>query len=268
MASEHDSLDIVSQAFCLAELVNRVTETARQFYYAVMLAGHDCPTCGGGLVMLKEGACRCTVCGMALDPTIAFQRCTACGGAPRLAIRRYYCARCGIDVLSRFLFDGLVFDAEYFRRKMIEYRESRVDQRERVRQMLAESRSAAIQPQPVDLTAVPGLLEALNRLMQTDTPVVALSLPPAFNLNRYEAHIQAHIGPIAVSLERIPPLGENRRLDRIWRFIAIVFLVHAGILDAWQDGPDVMVIKHETDPERHAIPGDLEETDGIERAAG
>ena len=53
--------------------------------------------------------------GTGFDPTIAFQRCTACDGRIGLQIRRYRCRKCGSEVVSRFLFDGLVFNAEYFR---------------------------------------------------------------------------------------------------------------------------------------------------------
>jgi hypothetical protein len=38
------------------------------------------------------------------------------------------------------LFDGLVFDTDYFRQKMVESRQRKREQRERVRQMLAEIR--------------------------------------------------------------------------------------------------------------------------------
>ena len=58
-----------------------------------------------------------------------------------------------------------------------------------------------------------------------------------FDLTRYQAHVQAHIRPIA-NLEQIPPLSEDRRKDRVWRFIAIIFLAHAGLIDIWQNGQD------------------------------
>ena len=263
METEHESPDIVSHAFCMATAVERFMEQARMFYYAVMLSGHACPKCGGNLEMIQEGACRCCSCEHTLDPTVAFQQCELCGGRLQLNVRRYSCSQCGKDLVSRFLFDGLVFDAEYFRHKMAESRAHKQELRERVREMLAESRSAALPPQPMDLNSMPGLLEALNQLVQTGGSVAELSLPPTFSLSRYQAHVEAHIRPIAISLEQIPPLSENTRLDRIWRFIAIIFMAHAGILDVWQDGPNVMVMKREVDAERPGVPGDLEEADGI-----
>jgi len=94
--------------------------------------------------MVAEGRCKCTCCGDELDPTVNFQRCSACGGIPMLRISRYKCRDCSGDIASRFLFDGLVFDKDYFRRKMSESRQRKEEQHERVRQMLAESRSPTL----------------------------------------------------------------------------------------------------------------------------
>ena len=250
---------IIEQAFALAEAVDRFREQARRYYYLVMLSGHACPQCSGSLEMTQEGRCRCCACDRELDPTVEFQRCSICGGQPRVSVRRYSCRQCGADVPSRFLFDGLVFDTEYFRQRMAESRERKQELREQVRQMLAESRSGVIQLPAAELEAVPGLIDALNALAGGVELPVVLEQTPRFSLSRYEAHIQAHIGPITLSLEQIPPLSENRRLDRIWRFIAIIFMAHAGILDAWQEGPTIMVIQRETNPERQGVPGDFEE---------
>ena len=263
METEHESPDIVSHAFCMATAVERFMEQARMFYYAVMLSGHACPKCGGNLEMIQEGECRCCSCGHTLDPTLMFQQCELCGGKPKRTIRRYQCSQCGHDMASRFRFDGMVFDAEYFRQKMAESRAHKQELRERVRQMLAESRSAALPPQPMDLNSMPGLLDALNQLVQTGGSSAELALPPTFSLGRYQAHVEAHIRPIAISLEQIPPMSENTRLDRIWRFTAIIFLAHAGILDVWQDGPTIMVKQRETDTEGQGVPGSIEEADGI-----
>ena len=128
----------------MAEAVEAFMEKARRFFYSVMLIGHRCPRCNGPLTTVSEGRCRCGYCGHELDPTVAFQRCPDCGGAPRLSVRKYRCRQCGRDVTSRFLFDGLVFDREYFRHKMLESRQRRKELRERVRQMLAESRSGVL----------------------------------------------------------------------------------------------------------------------------
>ena len=247
-------------SFSLAERVTRWAEQARRFFYAVMLWDHACPGCGGALAMVKDGQCQCEECGKAFDPTVEFQRCMACGGQTMLAIRRYRCRQCGVEVPSRFLFEGLVFDAEYFRQRMIETRQRREELREQVRKMLANSRSLPIGPVETDLGEIPGLLEALNRLT-IDLPVPAVSWPRReFDLARYEAHLQAHVGPIAVAFDQLPPLTEDSRQDRIWRFVALLFMDHSRAVDLRQEGSIILVKKHDPDTERSAIPGETEAT--------
>jgi len=257
-------INIIEAGFALVDAVARYREQARGYYYEVALSAHTCPRCGAGLAMIQESRCRCRRCGHELDPTVAFQRCSRCGGRPRLSVRRYACSRCGADVPSRFLFDGLVFDAQYFRQKMAESRARRQKLRERVRQLLAGSRSGTFQPPAAELETVSGLMDALNTLTSAIERPMVLEQKPQFSLNRYQAHINAHIRPFPIGMEDIPPLSENRRLDRIWRFIAIIFMAHAGVLDIWQEGPDIMVMPREVNPERQGVPGDLEAVGGIE----
>jgi len=208
------------------------------------------------------------VCRRDFDPTVTFQRCTVCGGTPRLRIRRYECSDCGSDIDSRFVFDGLVFDAEYFRRRMIEHRERKRKQRERVRRMLADSRSPALLPDALDLSGVPGLLDAINDLTSSPTKVAALEPKTGFDLKRYQRHIRAHIQEFPISFGEIPRLVEDARLDRVWRFVAIIFLAHTGLIDVWQDGLDVMVMQGEIDGEGQDVSGNLEDVDGVEGAVG
>jgi hypothetical protein len=243
-------MNIVTLAFDMAKAVEIFVRKARRFFYSVMLLGYRCPKCRGLLVMATEGLCRCNRCGYELDPTIAFQRCSACGGTPILRVRRYQCKNCGGDITSNFLFEALVFDAEYFRQKVAESRQRKKKQAERVKQMLTECRSDPLALQSADLTAMPGLLDVLNSLTQGIVECFEIESRDEFNLKRYEEHIQAHIQDFPVSLDEIPPISkEDARNDRIWRFIALIFMAHAGTVDIWQDGPDIMVMKHETNRE-------------------
>jgi len=150
------------------------------------------------------------------------------------------------DIQSRFLFDGLVFNPEYFRAKMLESRQRKAEQRDRVRQMLAESRSADLLPGAVDLAAVPGLLDALNSLTAGLDVTYENESSDEFDLKRYETHVKAHIQDFSVNLRDIPPLSEDLRKDLIWRFIAVIFLAHAGIINIQQQQKEILVIKRET----------------------
>jgi hypothetical protein len=259
---------MVQLALDLAGVVDRFVGHARSFFNAVVLSGVSCPQCDGHLAMERDGRCRCTACAHSIDPTITFQRCPTCGAKPKLHIRRYACSSCGAEITSRFLFDGLAFDATYFRQKMSESRERQRERRERVRQMLAETRSASLLPPAADLAEASDLLAALNQLTGECEPAFPALPRSGFNLKRYESHVQAHIQPVAVDWEQIPPLSKDARIDRVWRFIAIIFLAHAGIADVWQVGHIIMVRQRETDRERQEFPGDTADTDGIERPLG
>jgi len=261
-------MDIIAWAFKLVGAVGRLADRARQLYYAIVLMGHACPDCGGRLTMVREGLCRCRACGQELDPTVAFHACGACGGRLELRMRRYRCKDCRADVASRFLFDGLAFDAEYFRQKMTESRQRKRELRERVRKMLAESRSPHLDSMPADLAAIPGLVDALNWLVVGATEAVLWQPSTGFDLERYQSHVEAHIRDFPAGLDGIPRLTEDARKDRVWRFIAIIFMAHAGLLDVWQEGSTIWVVKHEADREGQDVPGDLEAVDGIEGSLG
>ena len=261
-------MEIIRLAFRLAEAVTGFAGRARQLYYAVVLMGHECPECGGMLEMVTEGRCKCQGCHLEFDPTLAFQRCSDCGGRLRLSIRRYRCSECGGDAASRFLYDGLAFDAEYFRQKMTESRQRKRELRARVRKMLAESRSPHLDVLPADLAAIPGLMDALNGLVLGTTEAVPWQPETGFDLKRYQSHVEAHIRDFPLGLDEIPPLEDPPRKDRVWRFIAVIFMAHAGLVDVWQDGPTIMVMKHEANREGQGVPGDLEDADGIEGPLG
>ena len=262
-------MNIIAMAFRLSEVIGLFKQRARQFFYGVMLMRHACPQCGGSLEMGSEGVCRCRSGGHEFDPTLAFQRCTSCGGTPVLRARRYQCQKCGADIPPHFLFDGLVFNAEYFRAKMAEHRQQKKDRRDRVRQMLAECRSQPLDiPTTLDFDSVPGLLDALNMMTSEAVECFAQEKRETFDLKQYQDCVRAHLSETPVSLDDIPALIDDTRQDRIWRFIAIIFLAHAGVIDIWQDGSTIMVMKHETDREGQDVFGSAEDPDGVERPLG
>ena len=256
--------EIIRRAFELGQAVETFVGHARDFYYEVMLSNATCPRCEGGLRMLRESYCRCASCGSAFDPTVAFQRCPDCEGRVRLRICRYRCVLCGADVRSRFVFDARVYDAEYFRECMAQSRQRKLEGCVQAREAVIDTRSAVLSPVFAGLDEVPGLIEALNGLV-TD-PALAALVPLAakgFDLKRYEAHVQMHLGDAETAFDDIPPLEDNRRLDRIRRFITIIFMAHAGALELRQDGADITVIRCATDRKRSNVFSELEVPDGI-----
>jgi hypothetical protein len=240
-------MSIIGQAFDLARTVEVFMTHARYYYYEVMLSGHACPQCAGPLSMIGESRCSCHSCGDTFDPTVTFQRCSSCEGDLKLRVCRYQCRRCGTDVLSRFFFDGHPFDREYFRQRMAESRERKKEQRERTCVMVVESRSEVIAPLAADLESVPGLVDALDGLVGAPEMAAWLPLAKGFDLSRYQTHLETHIGPIEVYFDDLPPLDDNTRLDRIWRFIAIIFMAHARLIEITREAGAIVVMrKHET----------------------
>ena len=216
--------------------------------------------------MIAEGKCRCDQCSFQFDPSEEFQRCNCCGGKIKLRIRRYQCQKCGQDMRSRFLFDGRVFDSQYFKVKMLQSRQRRKDLRKKVREMLAETRSDPLPLDVLDLSSVPGLLGALNSLTVNMGIEYVQEAKSQFDLNRYQSHIQAYIKDHSIDLRDIPALIEDYRKDLIWRFIAAIFLAHVRLIDIWQVDNTIMVQKHEIDREGCEFSGTHQDADGFERS--
>ena len=252
----------------MAEAVGVFVVKARRFFYSVMLLAHRCPKCSGHLMMIAEGRCECQKCKNEYDPTITFQRCSNCGGRPILKVRRYTCSQCGSDIQSLFLFDGLVYDRNYFKAKMTESRHRKQELKERVRLMLSESRSEALDLESAhDLDSVAGLVAALNSLT-ADLPVdLPVNMKGQFDLNRYQTHIESHIKDFYVSLTDIPPLIENARKDLIWRFIAVIFLTHTGVIEVVQKNNIIKVKKHVANSEGQGFFEQTQDNDGLEGLA-
>ena len=244
-----DPDNMMSLAMELMTEVEKLKQKVKAFFYQVVLLNHDCPKCQGPLIMISEGSCRCDSCRYEFDPTIAFQSCSTCGGHLKINIRRYQCLGCGYDVTSRFLFDGLVFDGKYFQVKMTESRQRKQQQRERVRQMLAESRSETLALESGDLSSVPGLIDALNSLTQGMDEKVLVALKARFDLAKYQAHIKSHLNLEPMNLREIPPLIDNNRLDLIWKFVAVIFLLQHAAVKIEQQDNEIWVMSGEADSE-------------------
>jgi len=109
---------------------------------------------------------------------------------------------------------------------------------------------------------------AIDSLTKGIKPQIAIPKDKTFDLNRYERHIEANIGAFSVNLRDIPPLHEDKRKDLIWRFIAVIFLAHAGIVEIQQNGLDIMVMKNETYGKRQGVSGEFEDPDRFEGSVG
>ncbi len=110
--------------------------------------------------------------------------------------------------------------------------------------MLAQCRSEPLTFEAPDLNSVPGLIDALNGLTTGIKVPISAELKGKFDLNRYQRHIKSYLDTEPKDLRQIPPLIENPRLDLIWRFIAAIFLDHAGLISIYQQGRNILVMKN------------------------
>lgn len=265
MREVHELLEMVSD---LSDRIAVFSGKVRAFFYVVVLSGYSCLVCGGELDMIREGLCRCQGCRRQFDPTTEFQACPHCEGRLALRIRRYQCTRCAKDVASGFLFDGRAFDAQYFRQKMAECRERGRQRRQHRRWECTMPHSEGIRPEAIDLSSVSGLLDALNNLTGQASPEFVQEVRSRFDLERYERHVLSHVGSDPVALEDIPPIGPPGRIERIWAFIAVIFLSHMGEVLVQQEGESIMVTKNETYRKGQELLGDAETVDKIEGPLG
>ena len=187
-------------------------------------------------------------CGLVFDPTIEFQKSSCCGARLIRRTCHYVCAKCRKAVPSRFLFDERIFSTEYFRQKMAESRESRQRKKEEIRRFLADSRSGALCLTDVpDLGSVPGLESALNAFVGS-VPEMALANfwgADEFKLEDYRRHIlDALPCGCLIRFEAIPALCKDRRLDRVRRFVTLIFMWQAMEVSLIQTDSAIVVERY------------------------
>lgn len=229
---------LLEAAFMIEHRVAILRENVREFFFAVMLFQRPCTRCGAtGLAMLRDSWCKCGTCGQEFDPTVTFQSCPECDGVLLKRICHYWCPTCRKPVRSHFCFDALVFDADYFRKMMRESRVRKEAKVEEMRKLLAESRSAPLQPYS-DVSE--GLVTFTVDLDQYVTvPVVkedvAALRRAVFDMLTYRQHILDLVQDCVVEFEGISAVVEDRKLDRVFRFITVVFMEQDGLLEILQD---------------------------------
>lgn len=194
--------------------------------------------------MVGQSRCGCS-CGNVLDPTITFQKSDCCNANLIRKTFHYACSKCNKTVPSRFLFDEKLFDNAYFQEMMQESRKRVKKKKEEIRRLLAESRSCELSfMENPDLTSVPGLLDDLNDFVKGESgPISNLFIPAKnpFIMDDYRKHILSGLGWDSLLFSSMNPLIEDKRLDRVYRFITLVFMENDHEVELTQYGHDLMV---------------------------
>lgn len=211
--------------------IHGLKKKIQDYFYLVILSDRQCPKCFGRLQMVRDSWCRCVSCGDEFDPTIRFQRCPDCGERIEKKVYHYFCSGCSKQVRSNYCFNERIFNKEYFVKKMQESRERGNDRKEKIKQMLAVSRSSEYMPDSsVNLAAIPGLEEALDEMIGCPFPkelLLKFMNNSEFDMPSYRKHILAHLTPTETLFDAIPSLNtSDLRKDKIWRFITLIFMAH------------------------------------------
>lgn len=230
-------------------------EHARSFYFQVVLGHYPCPRCGGALTLIAPSRCRCA-CGVELDPTLEFQRSTCCDAKLRRARTHYVCSACNRIAPSRFLFDERIFDSAYFAASMRESRERKQKQIEVFRRMIEESRSEDWQPEDTNIfKALSDLGNALDACIHTPIggPDI-LETYDDFSIPVYRRTIVWAMGGDCIRFEALPALSDNTRLDRVRRFMTLLFMEQDREIILRQQADGILVTPYETDQQGQGLP--------------
>jgi chromatin segregation and condensation protein Rec8/ScpA/Scc1 (kleisin family) len=164
-----------------------------------------------------------------------------------LRTRRYYCELLrlqGIEVPEED-----PFDKNYFAQKMSEARERRKNERmRRIGELLAQRSGPVVFDEPILLESVPGLTEALNSLVNIPIPIEIIHRflgRDDFDLEGFQRHILTCLGDSVIAFDDLPPLLDQERKDRVFRFITLIFLAHTRKIVLWQEEERIWVKKNE-----------------------
>jgi len=228
----------------ILEYVHDYQTRVKTFYFEVLLSQYRCPKCGGQLYMAGQSECSCA-CEHRFDPTLAFQVSPCCMKTLTRKTFHYACSGCHKIVPSRFIFDERLFDAEYFREMMQDSRRRAMVKKEEVRKLLAESRSGelALTDDP-DFDAIPELFKDLDLFMQNNAYQLsygAFDLKSGFDMTPYRTHILSMLSQSPVRFSSISPIPGDNRLDKIRRFITLIFMDNDREVNIQQNGNDLLI---------------------------
>ncbi len=217
---------------------------ARAFYFEVILSAYRCPKCRQALTMTGQSECACAS-GHTFDPTIVFQKSICCQARLVKKTFHYACAHCHKTIPSRFLFDERVLDRSYFCKMMQESRRRAKAKKEEIRRLLAESRSEEFQLlDSPDIESIPGLINDLDSFIQdgiSKSTDLVFESHFEFKIDEYRNHILSVLTWSSITFSEIAPFIQDRRRDRIWRFITLIYMQQDREVDITQEGNDLWV---------------------------
>jgi hypothetical protein len=242
--NQHSPNPLLQEINDILEYVENYRTRVKAFYFEVLLSQNRCPKCGGPLYMAGQSECSCA-CGHRFDPTLAFQVSPCCMKILTRKTFHYACSGCHKIVPSRFIFDERLFDAEYFREMMQESRRRAMVKKEEVRRLLAESRSGKLTlTNDPDFDAIPELFKDLDLFIQNNAyqfSYGAFDLKSGFDMTPYRTHILSMLSQSPVRFSSISPIPGDNRLEKVRRFITLIFMDNDREVNIQQHGNDLLI---------------------------
>ena len=129
---------------------------------------------------------------------------------------------------------------------MEESRNRAKKKRDEMKKLLAESRSNILTfSEEPDLESIPGMLQDLNEFIQhtEDTLEYNFDMENNFSMDDYRNHILSVLTWNSMLFSNIAPLIDDSRLDRIRRFVTLIFMKNDQEVELTQDAKDIRVQK-------------------------
>ena len=208
-------------------------EKVQRLLTQILLSKHNCHQCDGRLKLIGDRLAECINCHIRFDPTLEFQKCLICGEKLVKKTQYYYCPECQTPQRSIFSLDNWFYFPEYFTEKMRESRKAKKVRIEALKQLLASTKSPTYIPHQMDLKLIEGLYKSLNEFINNNTSNLFINSQETskirFDLTLYRRHILDVLpSDCVIHFDGISSIIDDTRLDRIFRFIALIYMWHYG----------------------------------------
>ena len=93
------------------------------------------------------------------------------------------------------------------------------------------------------------MVQALDAAVQADATAELQEFlgPEEFCMETYRLHIRERLRGCMASFSSFPPIADDARLDKIRRFVTLIFMEHMGEVCLENRDNEIVVIPHGTD---------------------
>jgi len=245
MSSSQNTNPLLTRFEVIQSAISKFKDEVKKYYFAVLLNRYRCHKCNNKLKLVDSSLAKCD-CGLYFDPTIEFQRCPNCKDELVRKTFHYACGKCNNIVPSKFLFDEKVFNNEYFQEKMRISRDRKKREKTELQRFLKDSRSGIlILNDYINFDNISGFEDDLNGFIGISHSVDECQFDQQdFVFCDYRSHLLRLINE-EILFNSIPSLDSVERKDKIFRFIALIFMEQDREVWLSQQGEDILVKKYE-----------------------